>query len=229
MKKLDRERIPAKVVLEKERVEAAGEIAQAVISLHDAVISLQNLPDFETPQSADPSDWKEALKKADKRKDEALKAIASNMMLTQENKVELAGEWKDWHKKAATACNTVVKQVTKYAACKFSFCSSSQNIVPTIPITEVAEAEAMRDVPPEARDHALLLAIVFDAVSGLREWEAKHDVRKIRLEQLLCLDETQLAEAWANGSVRYPSYQDFDKARELSNKSVQSFIEGTFV
>lgn len=229
MKKMNRELVPSQIMLEKERVEAAGEIGKAVKSIHDAVISLQNLPDFETPQSADPSDWKEALKKADKRKDEALKAIASNMMLTQENKVELAGEWKDWHKKAATACNTVVKQVTKYAACKFSFCSSSQNIVPTIPITEVAEAEAMRDVPPEARDHALLLAIVFDAVSGLRRWEREHGVKKVRLEQLLSLDEVQLAEAWANGSVRYPSYQDFDKARELSNKSVQSFIEGTFV
>jgi hypothetical protein len=229
MKKLDRERIPAKVVLEKERLEAAGEITQAVKSIHDAVISLQNLQDFETPLSAEPNDWQEALKKADKRKADALKAIASDIMLTQDGKEELAAEWKQWHKKAATACNTIIKHLTNYSACKFVFSSSTQNIVPTIPITEVAEAEAMRDVPPEARDHALLLAIVFDAVSGLREWEAKHDVRKIRLEQLLCLDETQLAEAWANGSVRYPSFQDFDKARELSNKSVQSFIEGTFV
>ena len=229
MKKMNRELVPSQIMLEKERVEAAGEIGKAVKSIHDAVISLQNLPDFETPQSADPSDWKEALKKADKRKDEALKAIAADVVLTQDGKAELEAEWKEWHKKAATACNIIVKHLTNYPACKFTFSSSTQNIVPTIPIMEVAEAEAMRDVPPEARDHALLLAIVFDAVSGLREWEAKHDVRKIRLEQLLCLDETQLAEAWANGSVRYPSFQDFDKARELSNKSVQSFIEGTFV
>lgn len=229
MRKMNRELVPSQIMLEKERVEAAGEIGKAVKSINDAVICLQNLPDFETPTSADPNDWREALKKADKRKDEALKAIAADVVLTQNGKAELAGEWKEWHKKAATACNTIIKHLTNYSACQFTFSSSTQNIVPTIPITEVAEAEAMRDVPPEARDHALLLAIVFDAVSGLREWEAKHDVRKIRLEQLLCLDETQLAEAWANGSVRYPSYQEFDKARELSNKSVQRFIEGTFI
>ena len=43
MNKLDRERIPAKVVLEKERLETEGEIGKAVKSIHDAVISLQNL------------------------------------------------------------------------------------------------------------------------------------------------------------------------------------------
>ena len=229
MKKMNRELVPSQIMLEKERVEAAGEIGKAVKSIQDAVICLQNLPDFETPQSADPSDWKEALKKADKRKDEALKAIAADVVLTQDGKAELAGEWKQWHFQAATSCNIIIKHLTNYPACKFVFSSSTQNIVPTIPITEVAEAEAMRDVPPEARDHALLLAIVFDAVSGLRRWEQEHGVKKVRLEQLLSLDEVQLAEAWANGSVRYPSYQDFDKARELSNKSVRSFIEGTFV
>lgn len=229
MKKLDRERIPAKVVLEKERLEAAGEITQAVKSIQDAVICLQNLPDIETPVSADPNAWKETLKKADKRKADALKAIASDIMLTQDGKEELAAEWKQWHIKAATACNTIIKHLTNYPACKFVFSSSTQNIVPTIPITEVAEAEAMRDVPPEARDHALRLAIVFDAVSGLRRWEQEHCVKKVRLEQLLSLNEEQLAEAWANGNIHYPSYTDFDKAKELSNKSICKFIEGTFV
>lgn len=229
MRRIDPASIPAKVVLEKEKTEATGEIRLAIGSIHDAVRHLQELQDFEAPLSADPRDWQEALKKADKRKDEALKAIASNMMLTQENKLELAGEWKEWHKKAATACNTIVKQITKYAACKFTFDLVLQDIVPTIPTMEVAEAEAMRDVPPEARDHALLLAIVWDAINGLRKWEREHDAKKIRLEQLLSLDETQLAEAWANGNIHYPSYQDFDKARELSNKSVRRYIEGTFV
>ena len=166
---------------------------------------------------------------ADKRKDEALKAIAADMRLTQDGKEDVAGEWKEWHKKAATACNTIIKHLTNYSACQFTFSSSTQNIVPTIPITEVAEAEAMRDVPPEARDHALLLAIVYDAINGLRKWEREHDAKKIRLEQLLSLDETQLAEAWANGNIHYPSYHDFDKARELSNKFVREYIEGTFI
>lgn len=229
MRKINPEKIPAKVVLEKERTEAAGEIRLAIGSIHDAVRHLQDLQDFEAPLSADPNDWQEALKKADKRKDEALKAIASNMMLTQENKVELAAEWKEWHKKAATACNTIVRQVTKYAACKFTFDLELQDIVPTIPTMEVAEAEAMLDVPPEARDHALLLAIVWDAINGLRKWEREHDAQKLRLEQLLSLDETQLAEAWANGNIHYPSYQDFDKARALTNKSIRKFVEGTFL
>lgn len=229
MRKIDRERIPAKVVLEKERTEAAGEIRLAIGSIHDAVRHLQDLQDFEAPLSADPNDWQEALKKADKRKDEALKAIASNMMLTQENKMELAVDWKEWHKKAATDCNTIIRQVTKLAACKFKYDLELNDIVPTIPTMEVAEAQAMRDVPPEAKDHALLLAIVYDAINGLRKWEHEHDVKKVRLEQLLSLNEEQLAEAWANGNIHYPPFTDFDKAKELSNKLICKYLEGTFV
>ena len=82
MRRLDPASIPAKVVLEKERTEAAGEIRLAISRLHDAVRHLQDLQDFEAPLSANPNDWQEALKKADTRKNEALKAIASNIMLT---------------------------------------------------------------------------------------------------------------------------------------------------
>ena len=229
MRRIDPAGIPAKVCLEKERTEAAGEIRLAISRLHDAVRHLQDLQDFEAPLSADPNYWQEALKKADKRKDEALKAIASNMMLTQENKLELAGEWKSWHKQVVTSCNTIIKLLTKYSACKFVYDCNRQDIVPSISTMEVAEAEAVRDVPPEARDHALLLAIVWDAINGLRKWEQEHGVKKVRLEQLLSLDEVQLAEAWANGSVRYPSYQDFDKATELKNKSICKYLESKFV
>ena len=229
MKRLDPSAIPAKVCLEKERTEAAGEIRLALGSVHDSVRRLQELKDFDAPQSAAPNDWQTALKKADKRMDDALKAIASNMMLTQENKLELAGEWKSWHKQVVTSCNTIIKLLTKYSACKFVYDCNRQDIVPSISTMEVAEAKAMRDVPPEARDHALLLAIVFDAVHGLREWERKHDAQKIRLEQLLSLSETQLGELWASGNIHYPSYTDFDKAKELSMRSVRGFLESKFI
>lgn len=229
MKKLDRERIPAKVVLEKEKLDAAGEIRLSIGRIHDAVRHLQEMQDFEVPQSADPNDWQEALKKADKRKDEALKAIAADMRLTQDGKSELADEWKEWHRKAVGYTNTVLKQITQYQECKFVWDSQAKTIIPSVPTMEVATAQAMRDVPPEARDHGLLLAIVFDAVSGLRRWELEHNVKKIRLEELLSLDETQLAEAWVNGNFYPPTYQPFDTSFEQSIKSVQSYIQGTFV
>lgn len=229
MRRLDPAGIPDKVCLEKERTEAAGEIRLAISRIHDALRHLQDFQDFEAPLGANPNDWQEALKRADKRKDEALKAIASNMMLTQENKMELAVEWKEWHKNVVTACNTIIKHLTKFSACKFKYDVNNQDIVPTIPTMEVAKTEAMRDVPAEAKDHALLLAIVFDAVAGLRRWEREHGVIKTRLEQLLALDEQKLAERWADGSVFYPSFQNDGLAVELKNKSVREYLEGTFV
>ena len=229
MRKIDPAGIPAKVCLEKERTEAAGEIRLAISRIHDALRHLQDFQDFEAPLSANPNDWQEALKKADKRKDEALKAIASNMMLPQENKMELVGDWKEWHKNVVTSCNTIIKHLTKFSACKFKYDVNNQDIVPTIPTMEVAEAKAMRDVPVEAKDHAFLLCVVYDAINGLRQWEKEHGVIKNRLEQLLDLDEQKLAERWAEGSVFYPSYQSDGLVLEVRNKSVREYIEGTFV
>lgn len=227
MRKLDIKKIPEKIVLEKELSQAVGELNQSVRQIHDAVERLKEVQDFTLPTTADPNAWSEAQKDADKRKDEALKAIEADLALPTNSKQKLAQDWKNWHKTVAINVNIIIRLVTKNPLCKFEW--KNGTIEPSVPILEVAEAEAVRDVPSEARDHARLLALVYDAVSGLRRWEQEHGVKKVRLEQLLSLDEVQLAEAWANGSVRYPSYQDFDKARELSNKSVQSFIEGTFV
>lgn len=226
MRKVDVTKIPEKIVLEKELNQAVGELSQAVRQIQDAVKKLQEVQDITFPTSADPCAWSEALKDADKRKDEALKAIEADLALPTNSKQKLAQDWKNWHKTVAINVNIIIRLVEKNPDCKFQW---NDTIEPTAPIMEVAEKQAVRDVPKEARDHARLLAVVFDAINGLRKWEYENGVRKVRLEQLLSLDETQLAEAWANGSVRYPSYQDFDKATELKNKSICKYVESTFV
>ena len=227
MRKIDITKIPEKIVLEKELNQAAGEINQAVRQIQDAVCALKDIQDFTLPTTADPNAWSEALKGSAKRKDEALKAIEADLALPTNSKQKLAQEWKEWHKKVAVNVNIIIRLVTKNQDCIFQW--KNNTIEPTAPILEVAEVEAMRDVPSEARDHARLLALVYDAVSGLRRWEQEHGVKKVRLEQLLSLDEVQLAEAWASGSVRYPSYQDIDKAMEVRNKSVREYVESTFL
>ena len=226
MRKLEREKIPQKVVLEKELSQAVGELSKSVQQIQDAVQKLKEVQDFTLPTTADPNAWSEALKDADKRKDEALKAIEADLALPTNSKQKLAQDWKNWHKTVAINVNIIIRLVEKNPDCKFQW---NDTIEPTAPILEVAEAQAVRDVPPEAKDHALLLAIVYDAINGLRKWEHEHDVKKVRLEQLLSLNEEQLAEAWAYGNIHYPSYQDFDKARELRNKSVRDYVESTFV
>lgn len=226
MRKVDITKIPQKIVLEKELYQAVGELNQAVRQIQDAVCALKEIQDITIPASADPNAWSEALKDADKRKDVALKAIEADVSLPTNSKQKLAQDWKEWHKTVAVNMNIIIRLVKKNPDCKFQW---NDTIEPTAPILEVAEAQAVRDVPKEARDHALLLAVVFDAINGLRKWEYENGVRKVRLEQLLSLDEKQLAEAWVNGSLYYPSSQPFDTSYERSIKSVQNYIEGTFL
>ena len=227
MRKLDIKKIPEKIVLEKELSQAVGELNQSVRQIHDAVERLKEVQDFTLPTTADPNAWSEAQKDADKRKDEALKAIEADLALPTNSKQKLAQDWKNWHKTVAINVNIIIRLVTKNPLCKFEW--KNGTIEPSVPILEVAEAEAVRDVPSEARDHARLLALVYDAIDGLREWEHQNGVRKVRLEQLLSLDEKQLAEGWTNGTLYHPSCQPFDTLYERSMKSVQSYIEGTFV
>ena len=227
MRKLEREKIPQKVVLEKELSQAVGELSKSVQQIQDAVQKLKEVQDFTLPTTADPNAWSEALKDADKRKDEALKAIEADLALPTNSKQKLAQDWKNWHKTVAINVNIIIRLVEKNPDCKFQWKNGTSE--PTAPILEVGEAQAMRDVPSEARDHARLLALVYDAIDGLREWEHQNGVRKVRLEQLLSLDETQLAEAWTNGTLYHPSCQPFDTSFERSMKSVQRYIEGAFI
>lgn len=227
MRKIHPENLPAQVVLEKEKIEAIGEIQQSVRQIKEALSKLKELQDFTLPTSADPSAWNEALNNADKRKADALKAIDSDMALPTNTKQKLAQEWKEWHKAVAVNTNIIIRLVTKNPDCKFEW--KNDTIEPTVPAMEVATVQAMRDVPSEAKDHALLIAIAHDAVKGLREWEREHQVKKIRLEQLLSLDSTQLAEKWANGDVFYPTYQSFDLAWERSNQSIRDYIENCYI
>ena len=101
MRKLDIKKIPEKIVLEKELSQAVGELNQSVRQIHDAVERLKEVQDFTLPTTADPNAWSESLKDADKRKDEALKAIEADLALPTNSKQKLAQDWKNLHKTVA--------------------------------------------------------------------------------------------------------------------------------
>lgn len=229
MRKIDPQKLPDKVVLLKEQTEAVREIQQAVRTLNEDLISLAALQPFEAPQSANPDEWRESLSTAGKRLTDALGAIQKDLMLTEEGKAQLVSEWKRWHKLVAVHVNSIIRTLEKYAACEFVFCPETQSIAPSVRVEDVAEIQATRPVPEEAQDHARLLCCVHDAVLNLRQWEAEHNIRKIRLEELLNLDEQSLAEVWVSGAVFYPAFQSISSGNDARNKAVRQFNENLYV
>lgn len=219
MNKIEPSKIPANVVLQKERTQAIGEAKRDAAAMQAAANTLAGLPDFEMPNTVNVEDWRQALATADRRKDAAYKAIEADARLTSNEKTESRKEWAAWHRSITTACNTIVRALAEYTG-MFAFDPSSHTFTPSPDLFNAIDEKISRPVPQACKDHALLICRVADALAALREWESKNNVRKLRLEELLSLDEEKLAEAWADGSIFYPAPSDGWEARCIAGRKL---------
>lgn len=217
MYRIEANKIPSKVVLQKERTQAAGEAKRDASAMQAAANTLAQMPDFSMPTTANVEDWRQALSQADKRKEAAYKAIEADARLTSNEKAESRKDWATWHRSIATACNTITRALTEHTG-MFAYDPTSRTFTPSADLFNAIDEKISRPVPQEAKDHAQLICRVADAIESLRDWESKNNVRKIRLEELLCFDEEQLAEAWADGGICYPATSDGWEARCLAGR-----------
>lgn len=219
MIKIEPSKIPAKVVLQKERTQAIGEAKRDLAAMQAAANTLAGLPDFEMPTTANVEDWRQALATADRRKEAAYKAIESDARLTATEKELSRKEWATWHRSIATACNTITRALAEYKG-MFAFDPASHTFTPSADLYAAIDDKISRPVPQEAKDHAQLICRVADSLAALREWESKNNICKLRLEKLLSLDEEQLAETWADGGIFYPAPSDGWEARCLAGRKL---------
>ena len=196
------EQLPKQVTDEIERRQLIGELRQSVATIRDAVKSLREYPDFQCPSSAAVNKWRHALEAADLRRDAALQAISSDLILTQSGKDESAQEWKQWHREVATAVNSIVRQLETWPEGNWRWNEDTETIEPGRDLFDVAAERSTKPVPAEATEHAKLIDSVRVAVKNLRAWEDGRDVIRQPLETLLALSSEELATQWATDTVR---------------------------
>ncbi len=222
MKKL--ERIPETVVVEREVSQHAADINTAVARMQASIRLIGELGEFVIPCSADVSEWKAAVKSAQKKTETALRECDADAKLTVAQRSELRHQWKALDKKFEQLCAVIIKSLTNYAACKFVWDDTAQTIIPTVSSVEVASDLAIREVPAAANEHAKLLGEAWEAVQKLRKWERRNGVKKLRLEQLFSMSEINFAEQWATDGMKENA--DFVTQQTAAFKR---YLEGQFL
>lgn len=200
---LDYTKMPRRITDTRQRQDIDNDLRFAVRRVQEAVNALRELQGFTIPATADPAEWEKALNAATARKEKAVEAITDDPTLTDEERKAKAKTWRGWHKQLAMYCATITSTIHDYPTLKWTFDEATATITPTADIFALASDAATVDVPAEASDHAMLICFARDAVNALRKWEREHNVAKVRLEVLLNLEEDELAERWATGSIFY--------------------------
>ena len=210
--------MPERIIDERERTQCIGELRNCITSMQSSVKALASVSDFSVPSSAELADWQQALAAVDKRRDEALQAIETNVILTQEGKATAAKEWKQWRKVIAAHVNAIVKNLTTWTEASWKWDEIVQNIVPGRDTVSIATEKSMKAVPKEAGEHAELIEGVRKAVLTLRTWEDRNDVGRVSLERLLNMNTEELATMWATGAAKVN--HDYDDPHTISVRRV---------
>ena len=195
--------MPTRITDKRKQQDIDNDLRFALRRVQDAANALRSLQGFSIPPTADITAWEKALNAATARKEKAVEAITDDPTLTDEERKAKAKTWRGWHKQLAMYCATITSTIHAYPTLKWTFDEATATLTPSADIFAIATAAATVDVPAEASDHAMLICFARDAVNALRKWEREHNVAKVRLEVLLDLDEDELAERWATGSIQY--------------------------
>ena len=200
---IDYTKMPRRITDQRKRQDIDNDLRFAVRRVQEAVNALRSMQGFSIPPTADITAWEKALTAATARKEKAVEALAADPTITEEERKAKAKNWKVWHKQIAMYCASITSTIHAYPSLRWKYDEATATITPTADIFALASDAATVDVPAEASDHAMLICFARDAVNALRKWEREHNVAKVRLEVLLNLEEDELAERWATGSIFY--------------------------
>lgn len=224
MKKLDINKIPSCVVDEQKREQEGRSLRAAIRCVHEAQKKLSKESDIYTPASGEVSEWLRLLDYAKERQMKAFNAILTDDSIGDEDKREKVKFWKAWNARVVGHLNTIINAMEQYPQARWQFDKNIKRLVCGVDTIHVIESAASVPVPQDATEHAQLINAVAEAVESLRAWEREKGLVKTRLEILLSLDEKQLAERWASGSIMRNT--EFDTPQTIATRD---FYERQYV
>ncbi len=180
--------------------------------MQDAYATLRDMPDYQCPVVLSQLNTQEI----DRVTAQRVSRVEADESLLPSEKEQRIKVYKNLHRSVVTQLNVIAKIIARWPDAKFVYSDSLQNIVPTADLQLIAEKRCVRQVPELCKQHARLIANVFQSIAKLREFEKSEGVSKLRLENLHNLSSERLAEMWADGSIMQPV---IDMSNEL-DKSV---------
>ena len=210
---IDTKEIGKTIVVERELIEVENELRKDIRQMQDAYAALRDMPDYQCPVVLAELNTQEI----DRLTAQRVSRVEADESLLPSEKEQRIKIYKNLHRAVVTHINVINKVVNRWPDAKFTYSDSFQNIVSTADIKLIVEQRCVRQVPELCKQHARLVANVFQSIAKLREFEKSEGVSKLRLENLYNLSSQRFVEVWADGSIMQPVV---DMSDELSRRSM---------
>lgn len=193
----------ATIVLQRELEEATYQCRTALSKANEALSELHHLADYPTPTTLADVTTQNLIAFVSQRQE----AVNNTPLYTAKERERIISDWTEWRTKAMPLVVAVENFVSEWEEVSPVLDTSDMTIL----TSDIAEALTPRftvEIPIQAHRHKELINAVRVAYNDLRDWEHEQDCKKIPLNKLLNLNESDLYQSWANASIKVDHSQD---------------------
>lgn len=192
-----------KVILHQELDDAVYQCRKSLQKANEAIKGLHRLADYPTPSTLKDVTSGNLLAFVEQR----VNALKATPIYTAAQRDKAISDWQEWRIKAMPFVVAVEQFVNEWQDVKPVLDTATMSIL-TSDITEALTPRFTAEIPLQAHRHLTLIDELRRTITELRGWEREQDIKKLPLNKLLSLNESDLYEAWASGSIKVDHSQD---------------------
>lgn len=193
----------ATIVLSKELDDAVYKCRKALQKANEALRELHHLADYPTPSTLKDVTTSNLVAFVQQRTN----AVKNTPIYTAAQRDKAVNEWQEWRIKTMPFVVAVEQFFTEWQEVSPVLDTATMEIL-TSDITEALTPRFTAEIPLQAHRHLTLINELRRTITELRGWEREQDCKKIPLNKLLSLNESDLFQSWANGSIKVDHTQD---------------------
>ena len=191
------------IVLSRELDEAVYNCRKALQKANEAITELHHLADYPTPTTLADVTTQSLIAFVSQRQE----AVNNTPLYTAKERERIISNWTEWRTKAMPLVVAVENFVSEWQEVSPVLDTATMEIL-TKDITEALTPRFTAEIPLQAHRHLTLIDEVRRTITELRDWEGQQDIKKIPLNKLLSLNESDLYQAWASGTIKIDHSQD---------------------
>jgi len=191
------------IVLSQELDEAAYKCRTALNKANEAIRELHRLSDYPAPSTLKDVTSGNLCAFVEQR----IKAVKATPIYTAAQRDKAVNDWQEWRIKAMPFVVAIEQFVNDWQEVQPVLDTADMSIL----TSDIAEALTPRftvEIPIQAHRHQELINSVANAIKDLRAWEREQDIKKLPLKELLSLNQGDIFQAWASGTIKIDHSED---------------------
>ena len=191
------------IVLKQDLDDAAYKCRTALRKANESLRERHRLADYPTPSTLKDVTSGNLLAFVEQR----INAVKNTPIYTQAQKQQAIDDWQEWRIKAMPLVVAVENFYNEWQEVSPVLDTSDMTIL-TSDIAEALTPRFTAEIPLQAHRHKELINSVANATKDLRAWEREQDIKKLPLKELLSLNQGDIFQAWASGTIKIDHSED---------------------